>query len=184
MFLLYIIITLLLIVGAKVHRTGFHDGYISKEQCNCIKGFFIVVVFCRHIAPYLADAGYDFSIFGDSLFRHIDGRIGQLLVVMFLVLFLFPYDVKGVIANMRACLLAMTIVVLSMRVQVRSTPLAWLGKNLFPLYIYQRIGMIIFSRIDEGEFIRDYPFLYILICALVTLLFGLTYKYFQIKTNK
>ena len=84
MFLLYIIITLFLIVGITYHKTEFYDGYISKEQCNCIKGFFIVVVFCRHIAPYLVDAGYDFSIFGDSLFRHIDGRIGQLLVAMFL----------------------------------------------------------------------------------------------------
>lgn len=84
MFLLYIVITIFLIVGITYHKTGFYDGYISKEQCNCIKGFFIVVVFCRHIAPYLVDAGYDFSIFGDSLFRHIDGRIGQLLVAMFL----------------------------------------------------------------------------------------------------
>lgn len=84
MFLLYIIIILLLSSGITFYKTGFHEGYIAKEQCNCLKGFFIVVVFCRHIAPYLSEAGYDFSLLGDNLFRQIDESIGQLLVVMFL----------------------------------------------------------------------------------------------------
>lgn len=348
MFLLYLLITILLILGIKYYAADYNDGYLSKEQCNCIKGFFIVVVFCRHIAPYLSDAGYDFSLLGDNLFRQIDCRIGQLLVVMFLFysgygvmesikkkginyidnipkrrllptlanfdvavvlflvvdfclninyetkdillsftawksvgnsnwyifvilccylstyitfkvirvqqnnrkligggnlliitciflvlvlkkqsywydtifsyplgvcfslyitefedkikkhyrlclittsfvflfLFLIPYDVKGIIANMRACFLAMTVVLLSMKFQVKSKSLAWLGKNLFPLYIYQRIGMIILSRINGGELIEDSPYLYIILCAMITLFFGWTYKYIQIKTNK
>ena len=82
---------------------------------------------------------------------------------------------------MRACLLAIAIVVLSMMVQVRSPSLSWLGKNLFPLYIYQRIGMIIFSRINEGEFIKDYPYLYIVLCVMIALLMGYMYKYIKIK---
>lgn len=106
------------------------------------------------------------------------------IFLLFLILFFEPYDVKGIIANMRACLLAIAIVVLSMKVQVRSESLAWLGKNLFPLYIYQRIGMIIFSRINEGEFIKDYPFLYIVSCVMTTLLIGYMYKYIQIKIKK
>ena len=348
MFLLYLIITILLLSGVKFYKAEYNAAYISKEQCNCIKGFFIVVVFCRHIAPYLSDAGYDFSLLGDNLFRHIDCRIGQLLVVMFLFysgygvmesikkkgrnyidsipkrrlfttlanfdiavllvlvidlclninyetkdillsftawksvgnsnwyifvilccyfstymtfkvirrqhssrkligggnlliitfiflvlvlkkqsywydtiysyplgvyfslykaeledkikkhyrfylmitsfvflfLFLIPYDVKGIIANMRACSLAIIVVLLSLKFQVNSKPLVWLGKNLFPLYIYQRIGMIILSRIDGGEFIANSPYLYIVLCAMMTLFFGWTYKYIQIKTNK
>lgn len=84
MFILYLIIACLLLLGIKIQRTGIYEGYIDKTQCNCIKGFFIVVVFCRHIAPYLMDAGYDFSILGDKIFQGIDSRIGQLLVVMFL----------------------------------------------------------------------------------------------------
>lgn len=345
MFLLYIIIILLLSSGITFYKTGFHEGYIAKEQCNCLKGFFIVVVFCRHIAPYLSEAGYDFSLLGDNLFRQIDESIGQLLVVMFLfysgygvmesikkkgsnyidsipkrrllatlanfdvaillflllnlsldihydtqdillsftgwesignsnwyifvilccylstyltfklvrgqnknrklicggnlliiiciyvvlvknkqsywydtifsyplggcfslykseleekvkkhyrlclaaifllflILFFEPYEVKCIRANMRACLLAIAIVVLSMKVQVRSPSLSWLGKNLFPLYIYQRIGMIIFSRINEGEFIKDYSYLYIVLCVMIALLMGYMYKYIKIK---
>lgn len=84
MFILYIIILFLLVYGINVHKYDIYDDYISKEQCNCIKGFFIVIVFCRHIYPYLAVAGYDFSQFGDGVFRIIDANMGQLLVVMFL----------------------------------------------------------------------------------------------------
>lgn len=65
MLALYFVILFLLVYGMKIHRYGY-DGYISKEQCNCVKGFFIVVVFCRHIYPYMAEAGYDFSLFGDK----------------------------------------------------------------------------------------------------------------------
>lgn len=97
MFLLYLIIIFWVIFGLKFYRQNYYVGYLSKEQTNSIKGFFIVVVFCRHIAPYLADSGYDFSMLGDNLFRWIDGRIGQLLVVMFL--FYSGYGVMESIKN-------------------------------------------------------------------------------------
>ena len=84
MFVLYLIILFLLFRHMEIHRNGIYGNYIDKEQCNCIKGLFIVVVFCRHIAPYLADAGYDFSLPGDNVFLFIDSRMRQLLVVMFL----------------------------------------------------------------------------------------------------
>ena len=73
---------------------------------------------------------------------------------------------------------------LSMKLQINSKALSWLGKHLFPLYIYQRIGMIILSEYDGGVFIHDNPYFYILSCALITLIFGWTYKYIQIKINK
>lgn len=328
----------------KIHRYGY-DGYISKEQCNCVKGFFIVVVFCRHIYPYMAEAGYDFSLFGDNIFRKIDADLGQLLVVMFLfysgygvmesikrkgkkyvdkipikrvlitllnfdvAIFLFllinlllgtdystqniilaftgwtsignsnwyifvilccyastyltyiifqrkiisrlqfgggnllivilihlillrtkqlywydtiysyplgicyslykreiesvlmkrywinlmmllvffvlfsnlPLNMKGMVANMRAIFFALLIVLLSMKVQINSKALEWLGKRLFPLYIYQRIGMIVLSEVGGGIIIEDYPYVYIFSCAIITLFFGWTYKYIQIK---
>lgn len=345
MFILYLIILFLLLLGMNVHRRGIYEGYISKEQCNCIKGFFIVIVFCRHIWPYLAKVGYDFTRFGDEIFRIIDANMGQLLVVMFLfysgygvmeqikrrgtvyvseipikrllptianfdvaillflavdilfchdytmqdvllaftgwtsignsnwyifvilccyfstyltyILFqqkiisrlqfgggnlliiilihaillcvkqLYWYDtiytyllgafyslykheiecvlikryrislglilvffvlfsnlqlnLKGMVANMRAICFALLIVLLSMKVQINSKALEWLGKRLFPLYIYQRIGMIVLSEVGEEKFIEDYPYGYIFSCAMITLFFGWAYKFIQIK---
>lgn len=126
---------------------------------------------------------------GVSLYKsELEGKVRKhyrlclaAVFLLFLILFFEPYEVMCIRANMRACLLAIAIVVLSMKVQVRNPSLSWLGKNLFPLYIYQRIGMIIFSRINEGEFIKDYPYLYIVLCVMITLLVGYMYKYIKIK---
>ena len=84
MLAIYISILLLLLYGVRIKQEVPQKGYLSKEQCNCIKGFFIVVVFARHIAPYLVKSGYSYSLGGDKLFHFIDSHIGQLLVVMFL----------------------------------------------------------------------------------------------------
>lgn len=346
MLTIYAIITILLLWGSTVQKKNcYYDGYISMEQCNCIKGFFIVVVFCRHIAPYLMEAGYDFSIGGDGLFRWVNARMGQLLVVMFLfysgygvtesikrkgreyvdkiprkrvlvtlanfdvavllflivdvslgieysardillsftgwqsignsnwyifvilccymssylayrvlpkekvsrrlfgggnlgfitcvyvalllkkpgywynTIFAYPlgvyyslykieaekvlrryypvalavsfivfvvlmnmhFGMKGLYANLEGCTMSILIVVLSMKIELHSKPLAWLGQNLFPLYIYQRIGMIVLGRIDEGYMIANYPYVYIVGCVLMTLFFGWTYKFVKFK---
>ena len=84
MITLYLVIILLLCWGASIQRNGFYADYCNKSQSCCIKGFFILVVFSRHVWPYLAEKGYSFSAFGDQIFRYIDSRLGQLLVVMFL----------------------------------------------------------------------------------------------------
>ena len=84
MLLFYIIILLFSLYGISFIKSGFNQDYISKEQCNAIKGIFILFVFTRHIWPYLSKFGYDFSAPGDSLFMSIDRWLGQLLVVAFL----------------------------------------------------------------------------------------------------
>jgi hypothetical protein len=80
----YIIILLLSLYGISFVKSGFNQDYIGKEQCNAIKGIFILVVFIRHIWPYLRDFGYDFSSLGDGIFMKIDRCMGQLIVVAFL----------------------------------------------------------------------------------------------------
>ena len=84
MLLFYIIILLLSIYGISFVKSGFNQDYISKEQCNAIKGIFILIVFIRHIWPYLRNFGYEFTSASDSIFMWIDRWLGQLIVVAFL----------------------------------------------------------------------------------------------------
>lgn len=150
----------------------------------------IYVVLVKNKQSYWYDTIFSYPLGGCfSLYKsELEGKVRKhyrlclaAVFLLFLILFFEPYEVMCIRANMRACLLAIAIVVLSMKVQVRNPSLSWLGKNLFPLYIYQRIGMIIFSRINEGEFIKDYPYLYIVLCVMITLLMGYMYKYIKIK---
>ena len=84
MLLFYIIILLLSLYGISFIKSGFNQDYISKEQCNAIKGIFILIVFIRHIWPYLRNYGYVFTSSSDSIFMWIDRWMGQLIVVAFL----------------------------------------------------------------------------------------------------
>lgn len=128
--------------------------------------------------------GLYFSLYKDELENVLKRNYAKCLPVIFtsfLLLMFLPYDIKGIVANTRACALVILIVLLSMKLHINSKALSWLGKHLFPLYIYQRIGMIILSEYDGVVFIQDNPYIYILSCALITLTFGWTYKYIHIK---
>ena len=84
MIILFLITFLLLVVGMKTTLRGYYDDYLGRTQCDAIKGFFIIIVFIRHVFPYLKDMGYANKMTGDNLFLCINSHIGQLLVVMFL----------------------------------------------------------------------------------------------------
>ncbi len=333
MLFLYIFILLVALYGVSFSRDGFNQGYIGKEQCNAIKGIFILIVFVRHIWPYLSKSGYDFSAPGDTLFIMIDRGIGQLLVVAFLFysgfgvmesikykgkhyvdsmprkrmlttlvnfdiavsLFLimklilgmnlslqktilaftgwtsignsnwyifivivcyfctwlsfkldkkwlfvflfgaiyiilvntkksywyntmlaFPaglfyshykveiehfiqkrywmvlitciatficayflrldFSTYGIKDNIVSVLFALTIVIISMKVNVGNKALIWVGLKLFPIYIYQRLPMIALKEFDNGQFVSQHPYLYICICFLITLIIAYAFR--------
>lgn len=60
---------------------------------------------------------------------------------------------------------ALFFIVLSMRVSLHNKFLMWCGKNLFGLYIMQRIPMIIFKAVGVADF---NVYLYFILCAAVT----------------
>ena len=84
--MLFLFLSIILLALFRLHycRIGFHDNYLDKEQCSSIKGIFILIVFLRHILPYIQNAGYTMSSLPDQIFFFINQHIGQLLVAMFL----------------------------------------------------------------------------------------------------
>lgn len=339
MLILYILILFLLLYGIKFKLTGMLDDYLAKEQCNAIKGVFILLVFIRHIYQYIKSSEYDMSPFLDRAGLYIDSLLGQLIVVMFLfysgygVMYsikrkgetyiktmpkkrilttLLNFDVAvvafvlldfilntevtipqillslvgwdsvgnsnwyifGIILcysfvyvgctcfkphqyvnvvlssvfivmlvaslsfvkeswwyntllcfplglwysvcqdkiesiaqkhywalfvmvllafalsyhfftkpmfNVVAILFALIVVMLTMKVHVGNPILNWLGKNLFPLYIYQRLPMIALFAIGDGKFVSNHPIVYIILCFAMTVLLAFLYKHWEIR---
>lgn len=60
-------------------------------------------------------------------------------------LLLFEHDFYCIKYNIFSSLFAFWVVLITMKVQIKSEVLNWFGKNLFPLYIYQRLPMMVFS---------------------------------------
>lgn len=83
--------------------------------------------------------------------------------------------------NVCSIFFAIFIVLLSMRFRMKSRILEWSGKNLFPLYIYQRLPMILFSTICGGYLVSGYIYIYTYICVVVSIIIVHLYKYINVK---
>ena len=92
-----------------------------------------------------------------------------------------PYSVKGFVYNVYCIVFCLLVLMLTMKFKINNSSLIWAGKNLFPLYIYQRVPMIILSSICGGTIVSSYPVIYTFACLLITLLFAYFYRYWAIK---
>lgn len=97
---------------------------------------------------------------------------------------ILPNSFRGILYNLDSLACVFCILLLSMKVRVQNRPLKWLGTHLFPLYIYQRLPMIALFSIDGGNFVKQNPILYALICFGITLLIAFLYKYWQISFSE
>lgn len=77
----------------------------------------------------------------------------------------------GITTNIRAVCFCLLILTITSKISISGTILQWLGKNLFPLYIYQRIPMIALSSIAGGALCVQHPYLFIIASAFLTLPF-------------
>lgn len=104
-----------------------------------------------------------------------------ILFVSLILLDMSPYYLRGLVYNTYCMVFCLLVVMLTMKIRINNPILIWAGKNLFPLYIYQRIPMIVLSSICGGTFVSSYPVLYAFACLLITLIFAHFYKYWAVK---
>lgn len=105
---------------------------------------------------------------------------GGWLLISYLIMQKTPIA-RFLFMNVCSIFFAMFIVILSMRLQLKSRILEWSGKNLFPLYIYQRIPMIIFSTICGGYVVSEFRYLYVCMCVVISVAIVHLYKYINVK---
>ena len=105
---------------------------------------------------------------------------GILFLVSYLVMLKTPVATP-LFMNVCSIFFALFLVILSMRFKLKNRVLEWSGKNLFPLYIYQRIPMILFSTICGGCLVSDYRYVYVFVCAVVSIAIVHLYKYINVK---
>lgn len=129
-------------------------------------------------------AGLFFSVYKDKIDRFTRSYYWRILIVTVISLLIIdriPYHVKGLVYNAFAVLFCCLVVLLTMKFKINSPILLWCGKNLFPLYIYQRIAMMVLSSIEDGAFASGYPFLFTIACLVITIIIAKGYKYIAIK---
>ena len=77
---------------------------------------------------------------------------------------------------------AVLVVAITMRVKVENPALVWLGVNLFPIYIYQRVPMMVTAELFPS-FVASQAVLFCVICFAVTVAIACAYKYIKISVG-
>ena len=78
--------------------------------------------------------------------------------------------------NMKSVAFALIVVLLTMKFEIRCPVFAWCGRNLFPLYIYQRIPMIVFFSIWPAAFADWRSWIFFCLSAIITVGIALAYQ--------
>lgn len=84
MILWYLLILIISLVSVRICKRGFFHNYLGKEQCNAIKGLFILLVFIGHALIDIKHCGFLFDRKMDLYAWAIHREMGQLVVAMFL----------------------------------------------------------------------------------------------------
>lgn len=90
-------------------------------------------------------------------------------------------DQYAFVYNLVAVSFSIVVVLVMMKWKIENNYLLWLGKNLFPLYIYQRVPMLVFDVLLGSSFVGEFSYVFVVISFLVTILLAYSYRYVAIK---
>lgn len=129
--------------------------------------------------------GMFYSIYKKNCESYVTKNYSWLTIVL-VVIFLISFGVTRVwmpfhiVSSLVLCAL---VICISMKVSFKNNALVWMGANLFPLYIYQRVPMLVLSSDPFRNFMSHNTFVYIISSILITLIFGYGYKYINIRVK-
>ena len=141
-----------------------------KPECwyNTMMAFPLGMFFSEHkvkISEFIAKR-YLISIAGSA-------------IVFMSVFALRCHDFNGIIYNMLSMAFSALMVIVMFRIRLKNNFLMWAGRNVFPLYIYQRLPMIVLSML--GINIKGGGVFFIAASFSVTALVVLFYPKFRFR---
>lgn len=125
MFIFFLLFVLIILLSCSLWPVDqWKSGYLSKEQSNCIKGIFAVLIFLGHSVNFIPVSGQI-----DMIYITIKNHILQAVVVMFLF-----YSGYGLTESLKKKGLQ----------YIRSIP----RKRLLPVYVRFFISVVIYVTIN------------------------------------
>lgn len=100
------------------------------------------------------------------------------LVALFTVLFVYK-KTNVLVYNAASVAFAFGVVALTFRIRIQNRFLIWLGAQLFPLYIYQRLPMLTIKELNPAMIVY-FPVVFYLLSFLVTIVIAMSYKYWKV----
>ena len=170
---------------------------VTKRSQRCAI-LFALCAFCLFVLSFYKEnywhntilcypMGFLYSTYRDKIETHIKRfywRDALVLLLFLIVVYLCHHnwsdDRFEISYNMMSIVFALIMIMLTIKVRIANGPLMWIGKHLFPIYIYMRLPMIVMEQ-KTPTLVGTYPAVFILIALAVTLLIARCYKYWEIK---
>jgi len=187
----YIFVILLLYTltyfSFKLNRGAKGERNIVIMSVLTVAILFMVKSFWWYNTLLSYPAGMFFFIYKERIENVIRNKYTTILLGLFFLLSIIHIvniKMSSIIYaysyNFESIIFALLIVTLTMKVKIGNKILLWLGINLFPLYIYQRIPMILMRESMGNEWLADNPYLFCIISLLGMILITYLYKYWKI----
>lgn len=110
---------------------------------------------------------------------------GFLICLCIYLIFYGPFkssweQIGALVFNVMSVFFAFMILLITLKVKIGNPILIWLGMNLFPIYIYQRLSMMILTELYPNTLVGAHPVGFFALCFLSTVVIAYCYKWFCI----
>lgn len=118
--------------------------------------------------------GFFISSYKDEIEKWVKGKEWVLLFLL-IVFFIISYSLPEYRVWYYVCTITFTlaIVVLTRKIKINNAVFEWMGKNLFPLYMFQRIPMMLLIKI---EYMKNNTYLYFVLSLIITIVLSFIYN--------
>lgn len=172
-------------IGTILSKKTVHAGWFVCAAVLCsivLLSFFKQAWWYNTMLAY--PAGLLVSLYNDKTKGFVIRNYNYLLLILpvaFIGLLIIGYDCCGLKHNALSLLFAVIVVMLTMKVKVENPALVWLGSLLFPLYIYQRVPMMVLHKWLGPAFVSGHIFVYVIACATLTVSIAFLYRFWKIE---
>ena len=105
--------------------------------------------------------------------------LGSIMAIVYWIS--FKNRIHGIEAySVWASLFTLAVVMVTMKVSIKSTALEWVGKRVFSIYILQRIPMIVLTKTG---FTQNSPYAFLVLVFLITLGIAVIFDYVTAKID-
>lgn len=119
--------------------------------------------------------GTAYSMYKKEIELWIDNK--ELISFIYLLaIFIVAYHFKNIMwcYYLSTISFVLLVVITTRKIKINNVVLRWVGKNLFPLYIFQRLPMIVLGRVD---YMQNNPYIFFICSLIITVAITVVYNF-------
>lgn len=119
--------------------------------------------------------GSAYSAYKEKIETWINGK-EMISFIYLLIIFIIAYKLRKNIIwyDVYTLVFTLIIVIITRKFIIKNIILEWMGKNLFPMYIFQRLPMMF---LNKYELMRNNPYIFFIVCIILTVIITLIYNF-------